>query len=357
MNFLKNVYLMAGLALAFPMKAISQISPAELAELSLEELLGINVYDQNGEHSDNRWFLQYSYNLLTAEGYQHGTDRLNLGEVSFSPGSPRTDANYPVVPTEIEQCIHAFIAGYRFSELFSLSLSVPILEQNTDHISSVPDFSEFLISTDGIGDVALNGSFTLPSSGSQIYTLNIGVSLPTGSIDEVGDTPRDGIGTNERLPYTMQLGSGTYDLLLSASLSNSGQLFDYGGSLNSTIRFGSNDNGYRLGNNYALNAWVRYRWSELLQPGLSVSYRHTENIHGADLDLTVPGAFPFPASITDPDNFGGQKAKVGVNTRICVQSSCNLSFILEVSKPFYQDLNGIQIREKSEISLAARFSF
>jgi hypothetical protein len=35
--------------------------------------------------------------------------------------------------------------------------------------------------------------------------------LPTGSIDEVGDTPRNGSGTLERLPYTMQLGSGTYD--------------------------------------------------------------------------------------------------------------------------------------------------
>ena len=358
MHLCKDIYLTAAiLTLLLPAKAISQTNPTELAGLSLEELLGINVYGENSLLEGNRWFLQYAYRSLKVGGYQHGTNRLGLDDVSFSPGSPRTASNYPVVPTEITQKIHAFSTGYRFSESFSVSVSVPMIEQHTDHLSIVPGFSEFKISTDGIGDIALNGSYILPSSGSQIYSVNVGVSLPTGSIDEVGDTPRNGPGTFERLPYTMQLGSGTYDLLLSTNFSNSGQVIDYGGSLNSTIRQGTNDNDYRLGNNFGLRGWARYRWNQRFQPGIAVSFRHTDDIQGMDLGLTVPGPFPFPASITDPDNFGGRKAKVGLNARICAQESCNLNFLFEINKPFYQDLNGIQVKEKTEIALSAKFSF
>ena len=42
----------------------------------------------------------------------------------------------------------------------------------------------------------------------QIYVTG-GLSFPTGSIDEKGDTPR---GKGTQVPYTMQIGSGTYDL-------------------------------------------------------------------------------------------------------------------------------------------------
>jgi len=357
MLFTKTIRLIIPLLLLLPAKAMPQTNPSELVGLTLEELLSINVYGGNALNGGKPWFLQYAYRSLEIGGYQHGTNRLNLEEVSFSPGSARTASNYPVVPTLITQNIHAFSTGYRFSESFSVSVSVPLIEQDTDHYSIVPGFSEFNIATDGIGDIALNGSFILPSSGSHIYTVNVGVSLPTGSIDETGDTPRNGPGTFERLPYTMQLGSGTYDLLLSTSFSNSGQVIDYGGSLNSIIRQGTNDNDYRLGNNYALRGWATYRWNQRFQPGVAVSFRHTDDIQGMDLGLTVPGPFPFPASITDPDNFGGKKAKVGFNARICVQESCDLSFLFEINKPFYQDLNGIQVREKTEIALSAKFSF
>ena len=152
MQIRKNIYLTTTLlTLLLPAKAISQTNPSELAGLSLEELLGINVYGENSLLEGNRWFSQYAYRSLKVGGYQHGTNRLGLDDVSFSPGSPRTASNYPVVPTEITQKIHAFSTGYRFSESFSVSVSVPMIEQHTDHLSIVPGFSEFEISTDGIG--------------------------------------------------------------------------------------------------------------------------------------------------------------------------------------------------------------
>lgn len=40
--------------------------------------------------------------------------------------------------------------------------------------------------------------------------FNAGLSLPTGSIDKQDATP---MGPNSKLPYPVQLGSGTYDLL------------------------------------------------------------------------------------------------------------------------------------------------
>ncbi len=67
-------------------------------------------------------------------------------------------------------------------------------------------------SSSGIGDIALSASTPLWHRDRHAIVANLGVSLPLGSIDEIGPTPRDAE-NDTQLPYTMQIGSGTIDLL------------------------------------------------------------------------------------------------------------------------------------------------
>ena len=64
----------------------------------------------------------------------------------------------------------------------------------------------FTTSTQGPGDLKLSGLYNIMRQNRQSFHLNAGISFPTGSINERDDTPA---GSNVRLPYPMQLGSGT----------------------------------------------------------------------------------------------------------------------------------------------------
>ena len=287
-----------------PVIAVAQSTPTELADLSLEDLLNLEVPETHHNAERSRWTLNYSYRRLSVGHYKSGRDDLSFDDVLFSPGETRTSTNYPVVPTFINQNVHAISAAYALTDAASLSIAVPYISQGTDHISSVPGFSNFLLTSDGIGDIAVTAGYKKRINFFSAIRANVGMRFPTGSIDEMGDTPRNGPGTMERLPYTMQLGSGTFDLTLSLKYSRIRGPFNFGVNLNSTMRTGMNDNGYRLGDNYGVTLWANHMRHYWLQPGLRIAVRHIKEIRGQDASLLAPAAFPFPASITDPSNYG-----------------------------------------------------
>ena len=335
--------------------SIGQVTPNELSRLSLEELLGVEISDISRK---KRWLLSYEFRYLDIGMYQSGTKRLSFDEVLFSPGEIRTSSNFPIVPTFIKQRVHSFSIGREISTKFSLSVTLPVVSQETAHISSVPGFNEFVLESKGIGDIALLSRYKMHRSAVSSASVGAGISFPTGSINKLGDTPRDGTGSLERLPYTMQIGSGTYDFLAIVSYERDAGNWAFGANGSATLRTGMNENNYRLGNNYGLEVTARFKGWAKIHPGLSVNIRTIDDITGQDETLHVPNSpFPFGASITNADNFGGEKAQVGANVRVCFNDSCGLNINLKASIPIYQNLNGIQQRERFSLATAISYSF
>ncbi|PCI60030.1 MAG: hypothetical protein COB37_10365 [Kordiimonadales bacterium] len=335
--------------------AKAQVTPSELSRLSLEDLLGVEIEDIVKK---KRWFIAYELKYLDIGQYQQGTNRLTFDEVQFVPGETRTDRNYPIVPTFIRQTVHAFSLGRAFSSEFSVGINIPYVMQSTQHVSIVPEFNEFTLRSGSIGDISIMGQYHLTRSATSHTTIGFGISLPTGSINQTGDTPRAGTGTLERLPYTMQIGAGTYDLLANLSYERDAGKWALGIDASTTIRTGRNANAYRLGNNYGVALNARFKGWSAIRPSISLSFRATKRIQGRDESLVIQGSpFPFGASITDPDNFGGEKIKVGGNVRVCLIKVCSLSLNFKGAVPFYQNLNGIQPRERFSLSSAINYSF
>ena len=352
----KRLYVVSALTTALlvglPNSAVAQSTPSEFAELSMQQLLNIELEPSNADAGDSLWQFQYQLRHAEFDGYLHGDSDLTLDEVLWSgPQEVRTPNNYPIVPTVIIQNVHLFSISREFSDNWSVSLSVPYISQETDHISIVPDYETFLLKTDGVGDVVVKGNYRFSSSDTGGWSVGAGLSLPTGSIDEVGDTPREA--GDQPLPYTMQLGSGTFDIPFDVAYHHSGA-HHYSVSLSAMLRTGRNDENYRLGHSIAANA--RYYWFENSEiqvfAGLGASYRQA--ISGRDDRLLVDGPFPFPASITNPDNYGGKK----LSTTLGVLWNINEQFKLSVdfTKPIYQHLNGPQPQEtwSSSLSLVTR---
>ncbi len=325
--------------------------PADLLNLSLEELFSAEIGDpgtggarnKTAPDTKSKWSFQYRFQQADFEGFNKGSDNLSNDEVLFTPGlEPRTKDNFPVVPTTITQKVHALVLGYELSEKISVRLAVPYIKQSTDHISIVPAYADFTIRSRGIGDVSVMGSYQLETSSEKHLQLTLGLSFPTGSIDKEGDTPR--APGDQQLPYSMQLGSGTYDIPASIRYSGIGNGFVWGTVLAAKIRLGENDRDYRLGNRVSAATWLRFNKLDWVKPSIKLIYEYSDSIHGKDTDLMVPGPFPYPASVTNPEMYGGSQAKLILGLRIPVLSNGNY-IELEVGKPFYESLNGPQTRE------------
>lgn len=99
----------AGISVAsvilFSTAAYAQKVPTDLLDLSIEELFDANVVtDSERTISDNRWHVSYTYAVSDYDEYYIGSNSVSYDDVLFSPGlEPRTQNNYPVVPTEIKQ--------------------------------------------------------------------------------------------------------------------------------------------------------------------------------------------------------------------------------------------------------------
>jgi len=330
-------------------------TPAEMADFSLQQLLALSTDEENADKKSKNtspWQVSLLYKRMKFDGYRSGTQSLSNDEVLFDGIEPRTSSNFPVLPTTIIQ--QAYIANltYQYDSSQSLSVNLPLIKQSTDHISIVPGYDEFNISTSGLGDISAVYQKVFKKWSMQQLSYSIGVSIPTGSIDEQGDTPREA--GNQQLPFTMQLGSGTWDIPLAMSYLNAQNTWLWGTDLVAKIHIGKNDRQYRLGDRYGVTFWTRWRRAEVFQPIVKLNYQHWERINGRDDETTVAGPFPFPAGITNPDNFGGDKIVSVLGSAIKWQEQ---ELLVTVSVPLYQSLNGVQPKEHLGFSVQWRRGF
>ncbi|MDA9367927.1 hypothetical protein N9872_01445 [Paraglaciecola sp.] len=354
---LKNVLLLMPLTvLAVPYSALSQTVPADLMDLSIEDLFTANVVSEEEQQKDKkRWHVSYTYGKSRFEEYYTGSQSLSYEDVLWRPGEVRTKDNYPVVPTEISQEIHAFLIGYDLNQDITLRIAVPFIKQSSDHISIIPGYDAFNISSSGVGDVVVLADMPIARTMNSIWRIGAGLSLPTGSIDEQGDTPR--APGNQQLPYTMQIGSGTFDMPLLASYEKFESGFRWGVDAGATLRLNENDRDYRLGHKFSLGSWIKFTSLGPIEPGIRLAYRWQGKISGEDTDLSVPvPAFPYPAPVVDPDDFGGQQVDLAVFARLPLGTN---GWYVEAnySQPVYRDLNGPQSSEKFHTNITIGTSF
>ena len=345
-----------GVSAGLPLAAIAQTVPTDLLDLSIDELFDANIVTEADQVERSRkWHLSYTYAVSDYDEYYIGTRSVTYEDVLFRPGvDARTESNYPVVPTEITQEVHALRVAYDLSVETTIRAQLPFVMQSTDHISIVPGYDAFNISSEGIGDIALVADTTLKQSLNSIWKAGAGISMPTGSIDEEGDTPR--APGNQQLPYTMQLGSGTWDVPLFLSFRKYEARWDWGVDASYTLRTGTNDRDYRLGNKASLGGWLMWKASSVIQPGVRLDYRWRDDIDGEDASLSVPiPAFPYPAPVTNPQAFGGEQLDLTVFARLPLASGWYVEGAY--SQPLYLDLNGPQSSEKFHFSIEIGTSF
>lgn len=304
-------------------------------------------------HKTGEWMLSYRYMNMRMEDNLRGSNSVSAEEIVSAGLGLR------VVPVEMSTEMHMFGAMYAPSDKLTLMLMINYLEKEMDHItfqggSGTVRRGVFTTETSGLGDTKLAALYGVYDKDIHRVHLNFGLSIPTGSIDETDQilTPM-GTTPSPRLPYPMQLGSGTYDLEPGLTYLGVKGKWDWGSQLKLTIRLDDNGEGYALGDKLMLTSWGSYRLADWLTGSLRLSYTDSDDINGRDQNINLP------VQTARPENFGGEQLELAVGLNLIGLEGAQLGHrvALEYSNTLEQHANGIQMEMQDMLSVGYQYSF
>ena len=326
---------------------LAQEDPRDLAELTLEDLMKMDILfvDVLGTHTHlaGEWMIGYKFMFMKMDGNRDGTDRKTESDVLQT---------FPVTPVNMNMGMHMVDVMYAPSDDLTLMAMFPFVQLSMDHVTRMG--VQFTTEAQGIGDVSLSALYTFYGDVREERRRLVfipGLSLPTGSIDRRDATPA---GPNQQLPYPMQLGSGTVDLLPSIAYLGEGKNWAWKAQAGGTLRLGKNSNNYRLGNRLHLTASATRKLSNVASLSAQIDGRGWGNIRGADSNLN-----PAMVPTADPNRRGGERVDLffGLNLYIPEGTYEGNRVALDVGFPIYQSLDGPQLETDWQLAVGWNWTF
>ena len=227
-------------------------------------------------HEAGEWMLSFRAMRMVMDGNRTDTARVPADGVL---------ADYPVTPLRMPMDMYMVGAMYAPTDRLTLVGMVPVLDISMDHRTRTG--VEFTTESGGIGDVQMSALVGVAAGARQRAHLHLGVSAPTGSIDERGETPA---ATNVRLPYPMQVGSGTWNVLPGLTYLGQTDAWSWGAQAIGTVRLGENEYNYALGHRVSTTAWFSRRLSESASASLRLRERQrlAALLHESSRARTMP---------------------------------------------------------------------
>jgi hypothetical protein len=280
-------------------------------------------------HMQGNWMFSYRFMRMDMDGNRDGSDRVSTNKVL---------KDYMVAPESMTMDMHMLDAMYGVNDDVTVMLMVPYLDAEMDHVTRTG--AKFTTRTNGIGDVKLSSLINLQKWKGGQLNLNAGISIPTGSIDEKDDTPA---GANQHLPYPMQLGSGTYDLMPGLTYLGNSDALSWGAQGIGTFRLSDNDNDYSLGDRFNLTTWIARNWTSQFSSSLRVNGEWWSNIDGSDRKLSPMAPNMVPTA--DPNKRAGRRFDLLVGASFSPASGwfAGQTIATEFGAPVYQNLDGPQL--------------
>jgi len=291
-------------------------------------------------HHEGEIMLSYRYMRMKMEGNRDGTNDVSTQEVL---------SEFLVAPLRMTMDMHMFGLMYGVNNAVTAMVMLPYIEKSMDHVTRMGAF--FTTESKGFGDVRLSGLVRLYDEGHHRVHLNAGLSLPTGSIKEKDDTPAM---ANALLPFPMQIGSGTYDLLPGITYLGYSERYSWGTQLTGTIRLNENNRGYRFGDRVQLSTWGQRPITHWLSASMGLNFQAWGDIDGTD-----PAFNPLMVQTADATRQSGNRidVKFGLNTLLPEGTFKSNRLALEFALPVHQDLDGPQLETDWILTFGWQFAF
>ncbi len=301
------------------------------------------------EHANGSWKISYHYMSMIMKDKLSGNIKVDDNYVFNS---------YIMSPQSMQMDMHMLMAMYGITDKLSVmamfnynvnNMSMTAFPGTTMIMDGKPmvmsTYTNMTTKTSGLGDTKIYAVYALINKNANHVFISGGINIPTGSITIKGKSD-DMMYPDTRLPYMMQLGSGSLDFMPGVSYLFKEEKFSAGTQLTLIARPFNNSLGYHLGNELNANAWAAYKWLPWISTSIRVEENSAAKISGNDVSLIEtlePVAFAT--------NYGGNtiSAFAGLNfyfNKTWLQH-CKLS--LEYGQPIYQKVNGVQLAQKSTL--------
>ena len=241
---------------------------------------------------------------------------------------------FTVAPLTLDKEVAELDLRLGLFSFVTLEASMPVTRASR---LSTTDALFFETSSKTWGDVAIRGLFDLLEMNEYRMSLTLGATIPTGKIWKRDTGP---FAVREILPYAMQGGSGTYDVLAGLTFLTQNEVASVGAQVNSVIRVMDNRRGYHLGNEFSFSLWGAHNLSEWVSVSVRALYETWGEVSGSDpgTDGTIdPGANSFAQ--------GGERCQIpfGISFFMREGPAAGHRLLFEWYYAVHQDLNGPQL--------------
>lgn len=315
-------------------------------------------------HKQGEWMVSYRYMSMAMSGNLLGDKGISDSEIATTQanpyaGMPMMPPTLRVVPQEMTTAMHMVGVMYAPSDDITLMAMFNYIDKimqlkTYQGMMGATELGYFDSASSGMGDTKLGVLYRLFDNSTHHLHANLSVSLPTGAIDKSGEvlTPMN-MRMQARLPYAMQLGSGTVDWLPGITYTGKAGDTTWGAQYVITLRNSENDEGYQLGNEQALNAWGQYSISPSVSVGVGGEYLSSDAISGMDDEIMLP------VQTANPANYGRDvvNAKASLNWVGQQGALRDHRFALEYSVPIKQEVNGLQMEMDSMFTFGYQKAF
>ncbi len=260
-----------------------------------------------------------------------------------------------VVPTEMTMDMHMLGVMYAPSDRITLMGMLNYIEKEMKHVTFMGPMGAmrlgtFTTATSGVGDTSLAALINVYEDGESRWHVTMGLCVPTGDIEETDSilTPMN-TRPSPRLPYPMQLGSGTYDIIAGLTYSKHGARWGWGGQWRSVFRLDENDENYTFGDEHRLGGWLSYLLTQHISLSGRLEYYDRGNIDGIDPLIVAP------VQTADPDRQGVKRLDLGLGVNFLLPQE-RQRIALEINAPVMQDLDGPQLETDWYVTLGWQFT-
>ena len=276
-------------------------------------------------------------------GNRDGTEQLDVSDVH---------ASFMVAPLDMTMTMHRGGVMYAPSDVITLMAMANWVDQSMNHQTRPGGMFE--AASSGLGDASLSALVGLRRTGSIRGHLNLGVSLPTGSIEEASVNPMS-MGRAVQMPYPMQLGSRTWDLRYGVTILGMSERTSWSFQGRLTSRLGENGRGYTKGNGREATAWFAYRTSSQV----SLSARLFATVWGDYSGHDEAYGNPMMVPTVHEELRGGRRIDVplGLNFYFPDGPLKGHRIAAEWNVPLYQNLNGPQLETDWVLTIGWQKSF
>lgn len=330
-------------------------------------------------HKKGEWMFSYRYMNMQMDGMLSGKNSISAEQIALTEnplsgetmrmgnladGSPRlmmVPPTYRVSPIDMSMEMHMIGGMYGWSDDITMMLMLPIIQNKMTLLSyggssGTNSIGTFDGDTSGLGDVKLSALIKYSEDGNQKSHFTIGLSFPTGNTTKKGNilppfagvmTPAGETVEIDRLGYSMQLGSGSYDLLPGFTFYDRDDNLGWGSQISAVVRLDNNDEGYRLGNRLEAQVWLTNQWQSWISGSVKMKAFSEGKISGRD-DIITGGMPLFVSSHSGRDQV---ELSIGINLLGEDSLLKRHRLAMEFAVPIYQNVNGLQMENDWNLTL------